>query len=126
MTSLLTLALFVCVMGVFAVFLTSFLLYRSYADVPPPQEVIDRNTIGSSILYDRHGTKLYEFLPQQANLRDPVPLSEISPYLIAATIATEDSSFYGNPGVNFKGLARAAWENLTPFGPGLKLTPGLP
>ncbi|HUF54452.1 MAG TPA: transglycosylase domain-containing protein [Dehalococcoidia bacterium] len=120
LTSLLTLALFASVLAVFAVFLTSFLVYRSYAnDLRPPQEVIDENTIGSSIVYDRNGTKLYEYFPEFANLRDPVPLNEISPYLIAATIATEDSSFYGNPGVNFKGLARAAWENLTPFGPGL-------
>jgi membrane peptidoglycan carboxypeptidase len=47
-----------------------------------------------------------------------VPLAEISPYLVAATVATEDASFYDNPGVNFKGLARAGIENLTPFGPG--------
>lgn len=120
LTSLLTLALFICVLGIVAVGIASFLVYRSYAnDLRPPQEVIDQNTIGSSIVYDRNGTKLYEYVPEFENLRDPVPLNEISPYLIAATIATEDSSFYGNPGVNFKGLARAAWENLTPFGPGL-------
>ena len=33
-------------------------------------------------------------------------------------MATEDPSFFSNPGVNFRGLARAAFENLTPFGPG--------
>jgi len=37
---------------------------------------------------------------------------------VAATVATEDPSFFSNPGVNFRGLARAAFENLTPFGPG--------
>ena len=51
-------------------------------------------------------------------LKDPKPLTEMSPWLIAATIATEDASFYSNPGVNFRGLARAGVENLTPFGPG--------
>ena len=42
----------------------------------------------------------------------------MSAFLVAATVATEDPSFFGNPGVNFRGLARAAFENLTPFGPG--------
>jgi membrane peptidoglycan carboxypeptidase len=119
LTSFFTLILFAGVLGIVAVGITSFLVYRGYAnDLKPPQEVIDQNTIGTSLVYDRNGTKLYEFVPEREGLRDPVPLNEISPYLIAATVATEDSSFYGNPGVNFKGLARAAWENLTPFGPG--------
>lgn len=120
LTSLLTLILFVGVFGIVAAGVASFFVYRGYAnDLREPQEVINSNTIGSSIVYDRHGAKLYEYIPEFEGLRDPVPLAEISPYLIAATIATEDSSFYSNPGVNFKGLARAAWENLTPFGPGL-------
>ncbi|MEX0683079.1 MAG: transglycosylase domain-containing protein [Dehalococcoidia bacterium] len=112
--------LFVGVLALLAVGLTGFLVYRGYADdLKEPQEVIDSNRIGSSIVYDRNGTKLYEYIDEFEGLRDPKPLAEISPYLIAATVATEDSTFYGNPGVNFKGLARAAWENLTPFGPGL-------
>ncbi|HEY5639790.1 MAG TPA: transglycosylase domain-containing protein [Dehalococcoidia bacterium] len=120
LTSLLTLMLFVGLFGVVALGVASFFVYQGYAnDLRAPQEVINSNTIGSSVVYDRHGNKLYEYIPEFEGLRDPVPLAEISPYLIAATIATEDSSFYGNPGVNFKGLARAAWENLTPFGPGL-------
>ena len=32
-----------------------------------------------------------------------------------ATIATEDDNFFTNPGVNIRGLARAAWENFSPF-----------
>jgi len=120
LTSILTLMLFAFVLVLFAGAVTSYLVYQSYADdLRPPQEVIDAKRIGSSIVYDRNGTQLYEYVDPYEGLRDPVPISEISPYLIAATIATEDSSFYGNPGVNFKGLARAAWENLTPFGPGL-------
>jgi len=48
-----------------------------------------------------------------------VPLEEISPYLIAATIATEDASFYDNPGVNVMGLLRATKSNLpSPLGKG--------
>lgn len=94
--------------------------YRSYAhDLKSPEEAIADSTIGTSLAYDRTGqTLLYQFVDPLGGLKEPVPLSEMSPYIIAATIATEDASFYGNPGVNFKGLARAAVENLTPFGPG--------
>ncbi len=98
-------------------------VYRSYAhDLKPPEQAIAEATIGTSVAYDRTGvggTKLWEFIDRHAGLRNPKPLTEISPYLIAATIATEDASFYDNPGVNFRGLARAASENLTPFGPGV-------
>jgi len=96
------------------------LVYRSYArDLKPPEQAIAETSIGTSLAYDRSGaTKLYEYVDPLGGLKDPKPLTEISPYLIAGTIATEDSSFYSNPGVNFRGLARAGWENLTPFGPG--------
>jgi membrane peptidoglycan carboxypeptidase len=84
----------------------------------PPEEAIASSSIGTSIVYDRNGEFLYEYIDPLGGLRDPVPLEEISQYMIDATVSTEDASFYGNPGVNFKGLLRAASENLTPFGPG--------
>jgi membrane peptidoglycan carboxypeptidase len=40
-----------------------------------------------------------------------VPLDDISPHMINATVSTEDNSFWDNPGVNITGLARAAYEN---------------
>src|SRR5262249_10257893 len=45
-------------------------------------------------------------------LREPVPLDAISPWLVKATIATEDPDFRTNRGVNERGLVRAACENL--------------
>src|SRR5439155_25956995 len=76
-------------------------------------------TMGTSAAFDRSGqNELYEYTDPFGGLRHPVPLDQISPYLVAATVATEDPSFFDNPGVNFRGLARAAFENLTPFGPG--------
>ena len=37
---------------------------------------------------------------------------DISPYLIAATISTEDWSYWSNEGVNLRGLARAGLEQV--------------
>lgn len=99
---------------------TALLTYRTYAhNLKSPEEAIADSSIGTSLAYDRTGqTLLYQFVDPLGGLKEPVPLSEMSPYMIAATIATEDATFYENPGVNFKGLTRAAIENLTPFGPG--------
>jgi len=107
--------------GVASVGVVALIVYRTYAhDLLPPEEAIANSAIGTSIAYDRNGEYLYEYVDPLGGLNDPVPLDEISQYMIDATVSTEDSSFYSNwnPGVNFKGLGRAFVENLTPFGPG--------
>ncbi len=66
-------------------------------------------------IYDRTGQHLlYESIDPRPFRGDRtyIPLDQISPYLIQATIALEDRSFYENPGVNFRGVARAFVSNL--------------
>jgi len=118
--ALLTLCAVATAASIFAALAVAFAVYRAYAhDLKQPEEAIASSSVGTSLAYDRTGqTKLYEFVDPLGGLKEPKPLTEISPWLIAATVATEDDSFYENPGVNFRGLARAAVENLTPFGPG--------
>ncbi len=108
------------VLAVIAAGGAAYAIYQLYADdLRPPSEVIAASGTGPSRIYDRQGRFLYEFLDPLAGIRDPVPLGEISPWLVKATIATEDASFYDNPGVNVKGLLRAALENLPkPLGKG--------
>ena len=84
--------------------------------VVPPAQLLDELPRGGARVYDRHGTLLYEFVDELSGLRRPVPLAEISPWLVQATIATEDQSFYENNGLNVRGLTRATLENFTPFG----------
>ncbi len=84
--------------------------------VVPPAQLLDELPRGGARVYDRHGTLLYEFVDELSGLRRPVPLAEISPWLVQATIATEDQSFYQNNGLNVRGLTRATLENFTPFG----------
>ena len=92
-----------------------FGVYQYYADdlVPPEEALANQPSTGAKI-YDRNGRLLYQFVDDLSGLRNPVPLSEISPYLIDATVATEDDSFYSNPGINVNGLIRAAYENFLP------------
>ncbi|MGD0006235.1 MAG: biosynthetic peptidoglycan transglycosylase, partial [Anaerolineaceae bacterium] len=61
---------------------------------------------------DRQGRLLYEMLPPGGGRNAPTPLERIPLALQQATIATEDASFYHNPGVDPLGILRALWINL--------------
>jgi penicillin-binding protein 1C len=60
---------------------------------------------------DRNGNVLYEIIDPNAGRRTYVPLQRISPFLVAATIATEDKNFYSHPGFDYSAILRAFWQN---------------
>ncbi|RME91025.1 MAG: penicillin-binding protein [Anaerolineae bacterium] len=64
-------------------------------------------------ILDRNGNLLYEIVDPNAGRRTYVPLERISPYMVAATIATEDKDFYSHPGFDIFALLRALWQNYT-------------
>jgi len=64
-------------------------------------------------ILDRNGNVLYEILDPQAGRRTYIPISEISPYLMAATISTEDKDFYSHVGFDPLAIVRAFWQNIT-------------
>ncbi|HSO27453.1 MAG TPA: penicillin-binding protein 1C [Anaerolineales bacterium] len=70
---------------------------------------------------DRYGRLLYEALPEVGGRHQPVTLADLPTELIEATIATEDSRFYQNPGVDPAAIARAVWMH---FSAGAPLTGG--
>ncbi len=100
--------------GMMAVSIAGFVVYRVYANGMPPVEQVLSQYAGGAEIYDRNGNLLYTLNDDLSGLRQPVALGDVSPYLIKATVDTEDSSFYSNPGINIKGLLRAAYENLLP------------
>ncbi|MCC6904933.1 MAG: transglycosylase domain-containing protein, partial [Anaerolineae bacterium] len=59
-------------------------------------------------IYDRKGNMLYELFDE--GRRTEVTLEEIPYVLRWATVATEDNTFYENPGFDPQSIARAAWE----------------
>ncbi|HEY7268779.1 MAG TPA: transglycosylase domain-containing protein, partial [Dehalococcoidia bacterium] len=91
--------------------------YQKYADqlVAPDELAINQPSYGAKI-YDRNGKLLYEYVDDKSGLRRPVKLDAVADAFLAATISTEDDSFFTNPGVNIKGLARAVSENLPVIG----------
>ena len=61
-------------------------------------------------LYDRNGVLLAEFYEE--GRRTWVTLDQMSPALIAATVATEDASFFTNRGVDSRRIVGAALQNV--------------
>ncbi|GIG64439.1 transglycosylase domain-containing protein [Phytomonospora endophytica] len=78
-----------------------------WAGVPLPNEL--ELTASSSVTYaggESMGGIGKEF-------RVNVPFDQIPAHVKWAVIAAEDTSFYENPGVDFKGVMRAFWNNVT-------------
>lgn len=90
----------------------AYYVQASASMVPPDQAIAAQG--GGARIYDRNGVELYQFLGDRVGLQYPVKLDDVSPWLQQATIATEDASFYSNPGINLKGLAHAVLTNLRP------------
>jgi len=67
----------------------------------------------STRILDREGNLLYESLDPNAGRRTYISLDKISPYLVAATIATEDQDYYSHPGYDLFAIARAFVQNYT-------------
>jgi penicillin-binding protein 1A len=64
----------------------------------------------STKFYDKNGQFLYEYGKEK---RTKITYSQVPKMLEHAFIATEDAHFYEHNGIDFKGTARAIFENLT-------------
>ena len=62
----------------------------------------------ASVIYDRNGAVMGRIFIQN---RDKVPLSRISPELLRAVVAAEDTRYYQHTGVDYVGIVRAMVKN---------------
>lgn len=83
-----------------------------FADLPSMDMLPQRLNPPSVRITDRYGRILYEVLAEEGGRHGVVTLDSIPLALQQATIATEDSSFYSNPGVDLKGVLRALWIDV--------------
>ncbi len=97
--------------------LFSFMLiqyFRILRELPDIENLKDRaSQFETTRILDRNGNTLYEILDPNAGRRTYVPLEKISPYLVAATIATEDKEYYNHPGYDVFAIFRAFYQNLS-------------
>ena len=91
-----------------------FQYFTIASELPPVDTLRARaSQFETTRILDRDGQVLYEILDPNAGRRTNVPLSKVSPYVVAATIATEDKVFYSHPGFDPIAIARAFWSNYT-------------
>jgi penicillin-binding protein 1C len=102
---------------ILAIIVISFLIFQYFRIASDLPSVDDLRAFASKFettrIYDRDENLIYEIIDPNAGRRTYVTIDEISPYLIAATIATEDKDFYTNPGFDPWGILRALWQNYT-------------
>ena len=103
------------VIGFFLLVAASVVGYVALADrLPSPADLQTHQTaFVSSKIYDREGRLLYEVMDPHGGRRTYVPLDEISPHVINATIATEDREYWLHPGFDPIALGRAIYYVLT-------------
>ncbi len=98
----------------------SFLIFQYYriaSDLPDVGILQSQaKQFESTFIYDGDGSVLYEISDPAEGRRSYVTLDQVSPHVIAATIATEDKDFWSNLGFDPYGIARAVYQNYTQGG----------
>ncbi len=95
----------------FAVFFFySYMLVTAARNLPSPEKLSESNGPLTTELYDRNGKLLYRLY--EGKNRTLVKLDTLPDYLVKATVAIEDKHFYTHPGVDFEGIARAAYQYI--------------
>ena len=83
-------------------------------DLPEPEQVeAAEENFETTKIYNRTGeTLLYEVIDPYGGDRTWATLDQIPEDLICATVALEDRTFWENPGINPRGIARAFWADV--------------
>jgi 1A family penicillin-binding protein len=89
-------------------------IYAYYArDLPLPDEMVRRSALFKSTkIMDRQGRVLYEVFDPYGGRRTIVRYNELPEVVIDATVATEDATFFTNPGLNPLAIARALYQDV--------------
>lgn len=113
------------IVGPILVFLiaTPLFTYAYYAnDISDQERLMNRNNTGI-VMTDKNGKVFYS--TGRAQHRDLVPLTDISPTMQHALIASEDKDFYKENGFSVSGIFRAIFGTITnqsQYGGGSTLT----
>jgi penicillin-binding protein 1A len=107
----------VVLLAILAAIAAGVFLYPRYVEFQKEADQFDLGEIDRipaiSEVFDQAGMSYGRL---EGDVRYVVPLAEISPYFVKAVLAREDSRFYEHHGVDFSGIARAAYRNLASGG----------
>ena len=82
-------------------------------DLPSMVEVANPKSSLPSILYDRNNQVIARLFIEN---RTPLELHQISPWLVKAVLAAEDSAFYQHGGIRVGSILRALWIDVVEKG----------
>ena len=99
-------------LGVLALISTGFgMMMAIAADLPAIENSKEFRAAKTSVLLDRTGRRELGIVSQRNRIL--IRYGDISPSMRHAIIAIEDQRFYDNEGVDFQGIARALWADVT-------------
>lgn len=93
-----------------AILVSVLFFFSTYWPIPTAR--LSPSRFESLFLVDRHGTLLREVLSSAEGRSRWVELEQISPWVLASLIHTEDRNFYQHRGLDPFALLRAAYQNL--------------
>ncbi len=82
-------------------------------DLPSMVELANPRSSLPSIMYDRNGEVIARLFIEN---RTPLELHEMSPNIIRAVLAAEDSAFYQHGGIRIGSIMRALWTDVVEGG----------
>ena len=82
------------------------------AQLPLLNNIASYQAFQTTHIYDRNGKLLFQLYDPNYGRRTYVNYTEISPWLVKATVAAEDRTFWDNQGVDIQGTLRAALTDL--------------
>jgi penicillin-binding protein 1C len=87
---------------------------RISSTLPSVNELLQNaSQFETTTIYDRNNDPIYQIIDPNEGKRTQVDIDQVSPYVILATLATEDKDFYNNPGYDLIAIFRALLQNYT-------------
>jgi len=78
-------------------------------DLPTKDDILYQSVSEPSIVYDRNGEVVARLFIEN---RTTLQLNQMSPWLIRAVLAAEDSAFYQHVGFRITSILRALWMDI--------------
>ncbi len=97
------------------------LVWRMNADLPNYEHLANYEPSVMTRIYAADGTLLAEYAKQH---RLFVPYQEVPPLLVAAFVSAEDKTYWSHPGIDLRGITRAAMMNVSRLLNGQRLVGG--
>jgi penicillin-binding protein 1A len=88
----------------------TILIIKTSEDLPTTSQLMAHRINAPSVIYDRNNEVIAKLFIQN---RNPVELKDISPWMIKAILAAEDSEFYSHIGIRVTRIASALLSNIT-------------